>query len=81
MILEITPEQRAFQDTAERFARDFVAQRAAGIDRSGEFPLDVIHAAAGAGLCGITIPKKYGGLERDYVFPAQWDPKLGIHVT
>src|SRR5437867_10347841 len=67
MILELTPEQRAFKASAEKFARDVVAQRAAFIDKSGEFPSDVIRAAADAGLCGITIPKIWGGGGRDYV--------------
>jgi alkylation response protein AidB-like acyl-CoA dehydrogenase len=67
MVLELTAEQRAFKNTAERFAREIVAQRAAGIDKSGEFPADVLHAAATEGLCGVTIPKAWGGLGRDYV--------------
>ena len=32
-----------------------VAPRAAAIDESGEFPLDVIQAAAAHGLLGVTI--------------------------
>src|SRR5947207_452317 len=67
MILELTREQLAFKESAEKFAREIVAQRAAGIDKSGEFPADVIHAAAAAGLCGMTIPKNWGGAGRDYV--------------
>jgi butyryl-CoA dehydrogenase len=67
MVLELTPEQRAFKESAERFAREIVAQRAAGIDKSGEFPTDVLHAAATKGFCGVTIPKAWGGLGRDYV--------------
>src|SRR5215510_6795425 len=67
MVLDLTPEQRAFKESAERFARQIVAQRAAGIDKSGEFPSDVLHAAATEGLCGITIAKAWGGLGRDYV--------------
>ena len=67
MVLDLTPEQRSFKETAERFAREIVAQRAAGIDKSGEFPADVMHAAATEGLCGITIPKAWGGLGRDYI--------------
>ena len=67
MILELTAEQLAFKKQVEQFARDVVAQRAAFIDRSGEFPSDVIRAAADAGLCGITIPKIWGGGGRDYV--------------
>src|SRR5438552_533492 len=67
MILELNADQRAFKASVEQFARDVVAQRAAGIDRSGEFPADVMRAAADAGLCGITIPKNWGGGGRDYV--------------
>ena len=67
MNLELTPEQRAFQQSIEQFAREIVAPRAASIDKSGEFPTDVMHAAAGHGLLGVTIPKAWGGAGRDYV--------------
>ena len=67
MILELTAEQEAFKQQVERFAREIVAQRAAGIDKSGEFPTDVMHAAARQGLLGVTIPKAWGGGGRDYV--------------
>ncbi|MCU1385171.1 MAG: mmgC [Acidobacteria bacterium] len=67
MILELTAEQKAFQQQVEQFAREIVAQRAAGIDKSGEFPADVMHAAAGQGLLGVTISKAWGGLGKDYV--------------
>jgi len=67
MILELTPEQTAFQQQVQQFARDIVAQRAAGIDKSGEFPADVMHAAAGQGLLGVTIAPAWGGLGKDYV--------------
>jgi butyryl-CoA dehydrogenase len=67
MFLELTAEQKAFQQQVEQFAREIVVQRAAGIDKSGEFPADVVHAAAGHGLLGVTIPKAWGGLGKDYV--------------
>jgi butyryl-CoA dehydrogenase len=67
MILELTAEQESFKQQVEQFAREIVAQRAAGIDKSGEFPADVMHAAAGHGLLGVTIPKAWGGAGRDYV--------------
>ena len=67
MVLELTADQKAFQATAEQFAREIVVQRAAGIDKSGEFPSDVITAAAGYGLLGVTIPKAWGGAGRDYI--------------
>jgi butyryl-CoA dehydrogenase len=67
MIFELTPDQEAFKQQIEAFARDVVALRAAGIDKSGEFPTDVMHAAAAHGLLGVTIPKAWGGAGRDYI--------------
>jgi butyryl-CoA dehydrogenase len=67
MVLELTDDQKAFQATAQRFAHEIVAQRAAGIDKSGEFPADVLHAASAHGLLGVTIPTAWGGAGRDYV--------------
>jgi len=67
MILELTAEQVAFRQQIEAFVRDVVSLRAAGIDKSGEFPTDVMHAAAAHGLLGVTIPKQWGGAGRDYI--------------
>jgi butyryl-CoA dehydrogenase len=67
MNFDLTDEQRAFQASIEQFAREIVAPRAAAIDKSGEFPADVMHAAAGHGLLGVTIAKRWGGAGRDYV--------------
>jgi alkylation response protein AidB-like acyl-CoA dehydrogenase len=67
MTLELTDEQIAFRTSVEAFAAGVVAPRAAAIDESGEFPIDVIRAAGGQGLLGITIPKSWDGLGLDYV--------------
>ena len=67
MILELTPDQAAFRQTVEEFARDVVAPRASAIDETGEFPRDVLRAAASRGLCGVALPKAWGGAGRDYV--------------
>jgi alkylation response protein AidB-like acyl-CoA dehydrogenase len=67
MILELTDEQVAFRTSVEAFAAAVVAPRAAAIDESGEFPIDVIRAAGEQGLLGVTIPKSWGGLGLDYV--------------
>jgi butyryl-CoA dehydrogenase len=67
MILELAPEQKAFRQSVEQFARDVVAPRAAAIDDTGEYPLDVIQAAARFGLLGVTIPTAWGGAGRDYL--------------
>lgn len=67
MHLELTPEQRAFRASIEQFAAETVAPRAAAIDESGVFPLDVMRAAAARGLCGVTVPRAWGGAGLDYL--------------
>jgi len=65
--LELTPAQRAFRAGVEQFAAEVVAPRAAAIDESGVFPLDVVRAAAARGLSGITVPAAWGGAGLDFV--------------
>ena len=67
MFLDLTPEQAAFRDDVARFAREVVAPRAAAVDSSGEFPSDVIRAAAGLGLLSMTVSTAWGGAGRDYL--------------
>ena len=67
MDFDLSPEQKAFQQDAEQFARDVVEPRAAAIDESGAFPRDVMQAAASRGLFGVTIPVDRGGIGRDYL--------------
>src|SRR5215475_9204482 len=67
MDFDFTAEQVAFKESVERFARDVVAPRAAAIDESSAFPADVLNAAAGLGLLGVTIPAAQGGAGRDYL--------------
>jgi butyryl-CoA dehydrogenase len=67
MNFEPTEAQRSFQEQVERFAAERVAPHAGRIDESGEFPRDVIAAAASLGLMGVTLPIEWGGGGRDYV--------------
>src|SRR5262245_38443328 len=67
MELELTPEQRAFQERVATFARDRVAGQASAIDESGEFPRDLVREAAAFGLMGVTIGGEWGGAGKDYV--------------
>jgi len=67
MNLDLSPEQVSFKESVERFARDVVSPRAAAIDASGEFPTDVMQAAAGLGLLGVTVSTAWGGSGRDYL--------------
>jgi len=61
MNLELTEEQQSYKESVEEFAREVVVPRAQLIDRTGEYPADVIHAAARLGLLGVTISKAWGG--------------------
>jgi butyryl-CoA dehydrogenase len=67
MILELTAEQETFRQSVEQFACEVVAPRAASIDETGAYPLDVMRAAGSRGLLGVTIQKTWGGAGRDYI--------------
>jgi alkylation response protein AidB-like acyl-CoA dehydrogenase len=67
VILDLTAAQRAFGASVDEFAHEVVAPRAASIDEHGEFPADVMRAAADRGLMGMTLPIEWGGLGLDYV--------------
>jgi alkylation response protein AidB-like acyl-CoA dehydrogenase len=67
VILDLSPEQQSYRSSVTRFARDVIAPRASQIDESGEFPADLLRAAAGQGLLGVTIPIEWGGAGLDYV--------------
>ena len=67
MILELTPDQKAYQQTIAAFAATRVAPMAATIDDEGTFPGALIKEAAALGLLGVTIPRESGGAGLDYV--------------
>jgi alkylation response protein AidB-like acyl-CoA dehydrogenase len=67
MNFDLTPDQEAFRQSIEQFAHDVVAPRAAAIDESGVFPVDVLRSAASRGLAGVTIARTWGGAGRDYL--------------
>ena len=67
MILELTEEQVAFQQTVAAFAAERLAPAAAGIDEDGRFPLALVKELAARGLLGVTIPTAWGGSGREYV--------------
>jgi len=67
MDFSLSPEQDAFLDAVRAFAEVEVAPRAAEIDRTGEYPRDLVAAAAAQGLAGVAIPAEWGGAGRDAV--------------
>jgi alkylation response protein AidB-like acyl-CoA dehydrogenase len=67
MNLELTDQQRAFDERIRAFADAEVAPRAQGIDEADEFPRDLVRRCGELGLAGITIPTPSGGAGLDYV--------------
>src|SRR6476659_5959513 len=67
MQYELTPTQRKLQAQARELARGHVAERAAEIDRSEEYPWDNIALLKEAGFLGMTIPPGYGGIGASYL--------------
>ncbi len=67
MDFHLTREQGMLQDTVRAFAEEVLKPRAAGLDRSREFPVDNYRRCAELGLCGMMVPEAYGGAGFDGV--------------
>jgi alkylation response protein AidB-like acyl-CoA dehydrogenase len=58
----LTDEQREIRELVRELARDRIAPRAADIDKSAEFPWDVVELFREHELFGIMFDEEYGGL-------------------
>jgi alkylation response protein AidB-like acyl-CoA dehydrogenase len=58
----LTAEQREVRDLVRALARERIAPRAAEIDRTGEFPWDVVELFRENGLFGIMFDEEHGGV-------------------
>ena len=63
---ELSAEERLILDSVRELARDRIATRAAGYDRSGDFPWDNVRDINALGLNAIFVPEAYGGAELGY---------------
>ena len=59
--------RRRIRDTAREFACDVIAPRAEEMERSGEYPYDIIEKMGKQGIMGIPFPEEYGGRGEDWV--------------
>ena len=57
----------ALRDTVRRFAQDEIAPRAAELDASNEFPMDLWEKMGALGLHAITVPEADGGSNMGYL--------------
>jgi alkylation response protein AidB-like acyl-CoA dehydrogenase len=62
--LEVGPESRELVERAQRVTCDVIERESAGVDREGRFPRAGVAALGEAGLLGLTIARKWGGLEQ-----------------
>lgn len=67
MDFNLSSEQKAMQKLCREFAENEIAPKAQEMDRTGEFPYEIIKKMAELGLMGLPIPKKYGGVGTDYL--------------
>jgi isovaleryl-CoA dehydrogenase len=58
---ELTPDQRAMLDEADRFARNELYPLAARMDEDEWWPPDAFPLIGSMGYCGLTVPEQYGG--------------------
>ncbi len=61
MDFDLSEDQLAFQETAREFARSEWLPHAPGWDRSEEFPVAALRAAAALGFAGIYVNEEFGG--------------------
>ena len=64
--LPFSAEERMLIDSVRALARERIAPRAAGYDRSGEFPWENVKAINELGLNAMFIPETYGGAPMSY---------------
>src|SRR5262245_66066409 len=57
-----TPEQHEIRDLVRALARERIAPRAAEIDKSAEFPWDIVQLYRENGLFGLMFDEEHGGV-------------------
>ncbi|MFC7155386.1 acyl-CoA dehydrogenase [Halomarina halobia] len=66
MDFSLSAEQRQIRDMVAEFVDEEVVPVAAEIDRTDEFPRDLVREMGDLGLMGMPFPEEYGGAGLDY---------------
>lgn len=67
MEFSLSEEQIQIRATAREFAEEVIAPRAEEMDRTGEFPIDIVRQMGELGLLGLPFPEEYGGAGADFL--------------
>ncbi len=67
MDFTLNEEQQAIRDTCREFAEQEIKPIAEEIDRTSEFPYDVVRKMGELGLLGLPFPEEYGGAGADFL--------------
>jgi butyryl-CoA dehydrogenase len=67
MRIEFTPEQEEYRSALCDYAESAIMPQAEHIDRSNEYPWDILKEMARRGYLGIPIPEEYGGQGKNAV--------------
>jgi len=62
----LTRDQEMIRNVVRDFAQEVIVPRATDIDRSKEFPMDIIKKLAEMDLMGLPFPEEYGGAGADF---------------
>ena len=67
MDFALNEEQMMIRDMCRAFAEEEIKPRAEEMDRTGEFPYDIVRKMADLGLLGLPFPEEYGGAGADFL--------------
>ncbi len=65
--LELNDTEREIMDLIRDFARNEIKPRAAEIDATSEFPVDLVAKMGELGFMGLPLPEEYGGAGQSYI--------------
>src|SRR6202789_155450 len=86
-LTQLSEEERMFQSTVRKFARERIGPHVRAMDEAAVFRKDIIQECFDLGLMGIDIPEEYGG-QGGYFFQsilaieelAQVDPSAAVII-
>ena len=67
-LTELSEEERLFQSTVRKFARERLAPHVRAMDEAGVFRKDLLHELFDLGLMAIDVPEEYGGQGGEKLF-------------